>query len=679
MELFVMADTGKAVYAAAEAGADCIIFPASHFSTKTGGHGLGGDEYSALIKSCHQKGVLAYALMDCAAPDEQLFVIRETFDRLNTSGADGVMLGDLGLLRIVRAVAPEMPAFAADRLCVHSLADMMGAYKVGFSGAMLAPELSKDEIKFITEKTLIPAIVKVQGFLCPAFGGKCRIGRSDPDCYGKCSMLCRESWAFFGEGYESHLAMKEYSLLRSVQSVLELGAEAALIDARGRSAEYAEMLTRAWRRAFDDGRAAPDDLRQCESLFAPGGTTDGYFTGSRDSSMFGLSGEASSREIRKAVSRQKRPPRTVKADMLFSCVPGRPAELTVTCGACSYTASQQFEGSGGMLTAEEIARVLADTDEPYAPGEIEVRPGSECSKSAVVSLRRQALAEIALRSRVPQNRAVGDWKPGVRRLPFVGKPKYIYSFSSLEQFSPKVLEFGPAMIQLPLQQAAENMRVLEKIVPPEVTLAVALDHVVYDSEWSEVIDRLKTLKTAGVRTVVCQDLGQAAMVNELGLNVRGGMDMGVHNSQSARQARALGLQSVCAAWELDMLHIRLLSQTMPCEVAVYGRIPEMVLAACVIKNRTGTCTCDSGSSLVDKKGKSYPLVRSGGCRNVLYSPEKLYLADKKLKIESMGVEWLTLHFTTENMNECVKICRDYHDGVEECPARTDRGFLGKIQ
>ncbi|MFR7741954.1 MAG: hypothetical protein ACLU3I_00585 [Acutalibacteraceae bacterium] len=71
---------------------------------------------------------------------------------------------------------------------------------------------------------------------------------------------------------------------------------------------------------------------------------------------------------------------------------------------------------------------------------------------------------------------------------------------------------------------------------------------------------------------------------------------------------------------------------------IYGRLPLMLMENCVIKNRTGTCTCQTGTvRLVDRVGEEFPVVKDPGtCRNVLLNGKKLYLLDKKRRVPRHG-------------------------------------------
>ena len=86
---------------------------------------------------------------------------------------------------------------------------------------------------------------------------------------------------------------------------------------------------------------------------------------------------------------------------------------------------------------------------------------------------------------------------------------------------------------------------------------------------------------------------------------------------------------------------------------VYGRLLLMLTENCLIRNRTGECSCGAGPvKLIDRKGEEFRIVRDcGTCRSVVLNGKKLYLLDKREDLRRFGLWALRLSFTTENPGE----------------------------
>jgi len=110
------------------------------------------------------------------------------------------------------------------------------------------------------------------------------------------------------------------------------------------------------------------------------------------------------------------------------------------------------------------------------------------------------------------------------------------------------------------------------------------------------------------------------------------------------------------------------------ELIVYGRLPLMVSDQCIIKNSTGSCSCEKNSSMSDRMGSVFPVVREFGCRNVILNAHKLYLGDKMEDIRSCGVWGARLLFTTETPRECLQVVNSFLGKNDYRPNGLTRGL-----
>ena len=195
----------------------------------------------------------------------------------------------------------------------------------------------------------------------------------------------------------------------------------------------------------------------------------------------------------------------------------------------------------------------------------------------------------------------------------------------------------------------------------ETQLAAILPRVIWSGELVPIARQLRTVYDMGVQQVLAGNLGQLHIARAAGFAVRGDFGLNIVNSRAMRYLREQGLDSQLLSFELTLPQIRDISKAVPAEVLIYGRLPLMLMENCVIKNRTGTCTCQTGTvRLVDRVGEEFPIVKDPGtCRNVLLNGKKLYLLDKKDAFRGMGLWALRLQFTTENPSEIDKVLMDY--------------------
>ena len=140
--------------------------------------------------------------------------------------------------------------------------------------------------------------------------------------------------------------------------------------------------------------------------------------------------------------------------------------------------------------------------------------------------------------------------------------------------------------------------------------------------------------------------------------------------------RELELASACLSFEMTMPQIRDLSKAVPSEIIVYGRLPLMVMEHCLMKNRTGQCTCNQGpQKLTDKTGAEFPIIKDGdSCRSVLLNGKKLYWLDRQEDLSKLGLWAVRLCFTTENAQETDKVISNFIQGTPIDPGNCTRGL-----
>ena len=117
-------------------------------------------------------------------------------------GIDGVIVQDLGFAREIRSFFPHLSLHASTQMTVYSLEAVKVLEEMGFKRAVLARELSLEEIGNISKNTSIEIEVFVHGALCISYSGQCLMssiigGRSGNR--GKCAQPCRLNYQLMDE------------------------------------------------------------------------------------------------------------------------------------------------------------------------------------------------------------------------------------------------------------------------------------------------------------------------------------------------------------------------------------------------------------------------------------------------------------------------------------------------
>jgi len=119
-----------------------------------------------------------------------------------------------------------------------------------------------------------------------------------------------------------------------------------------------------------------------------------------------------------------------------------------------------------------------------------------------------------------------------------------------------------------------------------------------------------------------------------------------------------------------------MSKAVNTEVIGYGRLPLMITEHCLMRNRTGECTCHMAPmKLIDKTGAEFPVIKDGdSCRSVLLNGKKLSWLDRQDDLAKLGIWAVRVYFTTENAREVNRIMADYLSPEPFDPGACTRGL-----
>ena len=127
---------------------------------------------------------------------------------------------------------------------------------------------------------------------------------------------------------------------------------------------------------------------------------------------------------------------------------------------------------------------------------------------------------------------------------------------------------------------------------------------------------------------------------------------------------------------MTLPQIRDISKAVPCEILAYGRLPLMVTENCLIRSRSGSCSCDQNPArLMDKTGAEFPIIRDGDkCRSILLNGKKLNWLDRQNDLGKLGLWAIRLYFTTENPRETDQILSAVTNPPPFDPGSSTRGL-----
>ena len=259
-ELLSPAGNWDCARAAVANGADAIYFGMPRFNARLRADNFTEEDLPELMKFLHEHGVKGYVAFNTLIFTKELPDAETQLRLLVDSGVDAVIVQDLGLARMVKALTPKLRLHASTQMTITSPEGLEFAKQLNIDQAVLARELSMRELERFKDAH-VPLEVFVHGALCVAYSGQCltseSLGRRSAN-RGECAQACRMPYEMIVDGVQRDLGDKRYLLspqdlaaVDEIPRLIELGIRSFKIEGRLKTPEYVAGVTQVYRAAID--------------------------------------------------------------------------------------------------------------------------------------------------------------------------------------------------------------------------------------------------------------------------------------------------------------------------------------------------------------------------------------------------------------------------------------------
>lgn len=687
LELLSPAGSNEALRAAVCNGADAVYLGVDAFNARRGARNFTTEELPEAVRYCHVRGVKVHLTLNTLVADREMKALAQTVSAARRAGVDAFIVQDFGVASLCAQLAPQIPLHASTQMSIHSLEGVREAAAMGFTRVVLARELPREDIAFICRNSPLEIEIFVHGALCMCYSGQCYmsaiIGRRSGN-RGLCAQPCRLPYGFdrFDEKYP--LSLKDNCLVRQVRDLEQLGVASVKIEGRMKRPEYVATATGIFRRAIDGEEIGEDSMEALRDAFSRQGFTRGYYEKKLGAEMFGTrTSELPSKTLLQAARESYETLEPARVPVRFYAILANAQAAMLAAqdndgNICKTQGAVPEAARTKELTAGELEARLSKTGgTPYRCEAVRcvLEPGLSLPAAEINRMRREVLTQLsAVRGRIVPTVAGSYVEP--RR--FVGAktpPALTVSVLKTDQLTPKLLKMKPAALYVPISEILAQPDLYRRLARQQLVAAI-LPRVVRDDEMSALLSNLSALHSIGIERVLLGNLGQIAPVRSRGLTIAGDFGLNLFNSRSMAMMKEQGLVSATASFEMTLPQLRDLSKPLPTELIIFGRLPLMLTENCLIRSRTGACTCSTDSPrLVDRIGEEFRIVRDcDTCRSVLLNGKKLNLLDKRDELRSLGLWALRMSFTTENTAEIDGALAAWHGEAAFDPGASTRGL-----
>ncbi len=259
-------------------GADAVYAGTTKLSLRTR-TSMEFDDLVNTVKLAHSLNKKVYVAMNIYARDNEYDLIKEEAKYLDELGVDGIIISDGGIVDVVKEYAPNTEIHISTQANVTSLHNAMFWYKNGAKRVILARELSKDEIKYMTDNKPEDLDIEmfVHGAICYSYSGRCYMsdymaGRSAN--HGDCAQPCRWAYNIYAEEvnkpgelmpveYDERgtyiFSSKDMCLVHDIPSLFDINVDSLKIEGRLKTEFYLANVVHAYRHALDDYEIDPEN------------------------------------------------------------------------------------------------------------------------------------------------------------------------------------------------------------------------------------------------------------------------------------------------------------------------------------------------------------------------------------------------------------------------------------
>ncbi len=251
-------------------GADAVYLGAQEYGMRASPKNFSLEQIKKAVEIANSKNKKIYLTLNTVPTNEDIKNMPKFIKDISDTGVHAVIVADLGVLSLVREIAPNMEIHFSTQVGIVNYQAANMAYKLGAKRVVLARELSFDEIITIRENTPKDLDIEcfVHGAMCVSFSGRCLLshyltGRDANK--GECAQPCRWQWQLsekqrpgkfydineMEDGQNYIMNADDLCMLPYVDLLVKAGISSLKIEGRAKSFYYVASVTAAYKKALD--------------------------------------------------------------------------------------------------------------------------------------------------------------------------------------------------------------------------------------------------------------------------------------------------------------------------------------------------------------------------------------------------------------------------------------------
>ena len=268
MELLAPVGDKNKLKLAIHYGADAVYLASKRFGLRTFAGNFDEEELKQAVEYVHSFGKKIYITINILPHDSDFDGLEDYIKMLDNLGVDAVIVADLGVMRVVKRVAPNLNIHISTQANVLNSETANFYAEMGVKRIILARELSLEEIKQIRKN--LPTDIELEcfahGAMCISYSGRCLLstfmtGRDANR--GACVQSCRWNYTIREVNKTNEYPIEEdekgtyilnshdMCMIEHLDKLRDAGISSIKVEGRMKSEYYVANIINAYRQALD--------------------------------------------------------------------------------------------------------------------------------------------------------------------------------------------------------------------------------------------------------------------------------------------------------------------------------------------------------------------------------------------------------------------------------------------
>ena len=267
-ELLAPAGDLEKLKTAVHFGANAVYLAGKSFGLRAFAGNFDTEQMREAVEYAHEHGVKVYVTVNIYANNDDFDTLPQYLSELSAVGVDAVLVSDLGIVDLIKTVAPNLPIHLSTQANTTNKYAVRFWQKLGVARVVVARECSIEDIKQMRE--FCPDMeleTFVHGAMCISYSGRCLLSNYLTDRAsnrGACVQACRWSYTLTPDGHDGEqlpiqeddrgtyiLNSRDLNMLEYLDELVASGVSSLKIEGRMKSPYYVGTVVNAYRRALD--------------------------------------------------------------------------------------------------------------------------------------------------------------------------------------------------------------------------------------------------------------------------------------------------------------------------------------------------------------------------------------------------------------------------------------------